>query len=105
MVGDVLEVKLCVVGRQADGGGAFEVCSSVLSFIITTLALQSLSSKLKFDAAEDRGDNDDMFFVLGAGSNSKFNLPMGLDLGLRGAVVGEKLVIKLLLLFIIIKFK
>jgi hypothetical protein len=38
---------------------------------------------------EDREEPNTVFFVLGAGDNSKFNIPSGLDLALRGVVAGE----------------
>lgn len=99
IAGDVLEIKLStkVMTNSGLADVSFDICEKIPEDKVSSLKVnEEIRLKEQSERQSDRELNgDSIFFVLGAGNSEKFKLPIGLDLGLRGAVVGEKRILNI----------
>ena len=99
IAGDVLEIKLSTKVMTSTGLAdvSFDTSEKIPEAKASSLkAVEEIRLKEQSEQKTDREINgDSIFFVLGAGNSEKFKLPVGVDLGLRGVVVGEKRVINI----------
>ena len=99
IAGDVLEIKLStkVMTNTGLADVSFDICEKIPEDKVSSLkANEEIRLKELSERKSDREVNgDSIFFVLGAGNSEKFKLPIGLDLGLRGVVVGEKRILNI----------